>query len=55
MRFTSTAERKIKQASNFMPTAQTAYLQAAQPNEQPKLVKEPFFAHAPTEKTIFAT
>lgn len=38
-----------------MADAQTAHLQAAQAYPQPKLAKEPFFAHAPTEITIFTT
>jgi len=38
-----------------MAAAQTAHLQAAQADPHPKLAKEPFFAHAPTEITIFTT
>jgi hypothetical protein len=30
-----------------------AHLQAAQGDPQPKLAKEPFLAHTPTEITIF--
>ena len=33
----------------FFPNPQTAHLQAAQANAQPKLAKEPFFAIAQTE------
>lgn len=38
-----------------MAAAQTAYLQAAQAYPQPKLAKEPFFANAAIEITIFTT
>jgi len=34
----------------FYANPQTAHLQAAQANAQPKLAKEPFFANAPTNK-----
>jgi hypothetical protein len=36
-----------------MAAAQTAHLQAPQAYPRAKLAKEPFFAHAPTEITIF--
>ena len=36
-----------------MAAAQTAHLQAAQAYPQPKHAKEPFFANAPIEMTIF--
>jgi hypothetical protein len=38
-----------------MAAAQTAHLQAAQAYPQPKLAKEPFFAKATIEITIFTT